>query len=127
VPIGDIARLLEGSPATFWKIDLKDAVAESSSCYLEAFSITCAMADKSAASPATPAHLECATKSVPRLNSLARSASAKLKATLKAKPLAMKAEKKAIQKAAFLFIAPRNDILSRRVIAGQAIRPSKFP
>jgi hypothetical protein len=125
--IGDIARLLEGSPATFWKIDLKDAVAEFSSRYLEAFSITCAMADKSAASPATPAHLDCAAKSVPRLNSLVRSASAKVKATLKAKPLAMKAEKKAIQKAAFLFIAPRKDILRRRVIAGQAIRPSKFP
>jgi hypothetical protein len=30
----------------------------------------------------------------------------------------MKAEKKAIQKAAFLFIAPRKDILRRRVIAG---------
>jgi hypothetical protein len=39
----------------------------------------------------------------------------------------MKAEKKAIQKAAFLFIAPRKDILRRRVIAGQTIRPSKFP
>jgi hypothetical protein len=124
--VGDIARLLEEARDLLEK-KIQRMLRPSFRLYLEAFSIICAMADNSAASAATPAHLDCGAKLVPRLNSLVRSASAKLKATLKAKPLAMKAEKKAIQKAALLFIAPSNGIFAHFASPSYSHSPIEIP